>query len=116
MRLSDWVPMPARAADRTRTLPPMSAAWSGRPIASRYRGRAAASEIRSAETVVLLPRLDEVAEPGELPFKAEFDRSDRPVALLADDDLCLAVEPFHTFLPTGDLFELFVGRLLALGM
>src|SRR6056297_4001318 len=64
----------------------------------------------------LLPGFDQVAEARELAFEAEFDRADRAVALLADDDLGLAVQLFHAFLPGGDFIEPVIRGFLAFGV
>src|SRR3954452_19013970 len=41
----------------------------------------------------------EIAEAGELPFEMQFDAAGRAVALLADDDLGLAMDQRHVELP-----------------
>src|SRR6056297_3279656 len=59
----------------------------------------------------LLPWFHEIAEAGEPALEAQLDRADRSVALLADDDLGLAVQRLHVLLPLGHGLEIVLAGL-----
>ena len=61
----------------------------------------------------LLPWFDEIAKFGEAPLKAQLNRANRPVTLLADDHLGLAMKRVHILLPFCHCLEVFFAWFFA---
>ena len=64
--------------------------WSAFTLAFAHIARPAAS-ISGIGSGTAIPRPGQIAKPGETALEGQLDRADRTVALLAQDDLGLAM-------------------------